>query len=179
MATIDVYVIDDSRFDLTMLLDSALTWNDVGIQNVKDMVNTLVGLCQGGDSLGHLTIVGHGNSTGQYIGSDFVTLQSLPAFRPDLGRMTRLFARGAGSGSRHVTMGGCRQGRNSGLLLALSNIWNVPVSGYTALQRPGIPGYEGGRTTCYITCTRQGRTTADSVDEIQLRVMNWARRLIQ
>ncbi|MFC1642863.1 hypothetical protein ACFL5O_09310 [Myxococcota bacterium] len=67
MAVIDVYVIDDSTFDLTMFMDAALTWGDVGIRNVKDMVNKL---CLTGDRIAELRIVGHGNETGQYIGSD-------------------------------------------------------------------------------------------------------------
>jgi hypothetical protein len=42
MAIIDVYVIGDSKFDLTTFSDSALTWGDVGIKNAKDMVDKLV-----------------------------------------------------------------------------------------------------------------------------------------
>jgi hypothetical protein len=176
MAIIDVYVIDDSKFDLTMFLDSALTWGDVGIKNIKDMADKLAGLCSRGNRIAELTIVGHGNELGQYVGTDWLSNDSLPSYRPQLRRLTTLFVRTGSARSAHVTMGGCQQGRNGGLLLGLSDIWNVPVSGYTALQRPGVPGYEGGKTTCYLTCARQGRTTADKVDEIQLKIMEWLRR---
>ena len=69
----------------------------------------------------------------------------------------------------------CQQGRNGSFLLAISNIVNVPVTGFTALQRPVLPGDEGGRTTCYITCARGARTMADSVDDVQIKIMDWFR----
>ena len=43
------------------------------------------------------------------------------------------------------------------------------MSGYTAFQRPFVPGHQGGRTTCFITCGREGFTTADEYDEIEAR----------
>lgn len=172
MATIDVYVVDDSSFDLTMWIDSALTWGDTGVQSVVDMVAKVNRLCSNGDRIATLTIVGHGNEEGQYIGREWVTQKSLSTHRPSLAQLARLFSRPG-----QVVMGGCRQGRNGAFLLALSDILNVPVVGYTALQRPGVPGPEGGSTVCYITCTRSGRTSADSFDEVQLSVMDWFRRL--
>lgn len=177
MSTINVYVIDNSQFDLTMFVDSALTWGDVGIRNVRDMVDKLVNLCAHGDRIAELRIVGHGNDRGQYVGSDWLSESTLWSHRQQLARISSLFVRtrGESSESAHVIMGGCQQGRNGSFLLALSDIWNVPVSGFTALQRPGVPGDEGGRTTCYITCARQGRTTADAVDDVQLRIDQWFR----
>jgi len=177
MEILDVYVIDDSSFDLTMFLDSALTWGDTGIKNTKDMADKLVKLCIGGDRIAELRILGHGNDTGQYVGSDWLEKSNLGQYREQLARISPLFVRLQNSSTRraHVTMGGCRVGRNGSFLLALSEIWNVPVSGFTALQRPGVPGDEGGRTTCYITCAKGGRTTADSIDDVQLRIMEWFR----
>jgi hypothetical protein len=75
-------------------------------------------------------------------------------------------------------MGGCRQGTNSMLLLDLSTILCVRVSGFTAMQRPAIPGDEGGRTTCYISCTRQGRSRADDFDDAARKVREWLRDTI-
>lgn len=176
MAAIDVYVIDDSSFDLTMFIDSALTWSDVGVKNLKDMVDKLVKLCLKGDRIAELRIVGHGNDLGQYVGSDWLTQDSLTTHRAQLARLCPLFVRVGQSAKRaHVVMGGCQQGRNGGFLLAISNILNVPVSGFTALQRPVLPGDEGGKTTCYITCNRQGRTAADTFDDAQLKVTRWLR----
>jgi hypothetical protein len=176
MPAIDVYVIDDSRFDLTMFVDSALTWNDVGVRNLRDMADKLVKLCLKGDRIAELRIVGHGNEIGQYVGSEWLTEASLGTHRAQLGRISSLFTRvGQSSKRAHVIMGGCQQGRNGGFLLALSNILSVPVSGFTAMQRPVLPGDEGGRTTCYITCNRQGRTKADGFDDAQMKVVNWVR----
>jgi hypothetical protein len=178
MAIIDVYVIGDSKFDLTTFLDSTLTWGDIGIKNVKDMADKPVGLCVNGDHIAQLRIVGHGNALGQYIGTDWIDHKSLGSHRQQLARMSPLFVRAMDSSDRraHVVMGGCEQGRNGGLLLALSDIWNVPVSGFTAMQRPILPGDEGGETTCYITCTRQGQTAADGFDDLQLQIIEWFRK---
>jgi len=179
MAVIDVYVIDDTRFDLPTILDKAFTSNDVGIKSIADMADKLATLCSNGDRIAMLTIVGHGNESGQSIGSDRLTLSSLPTHLPQLARMTPLFNHAGGAGKRaEVIMGGCRLGRNSPLLLALSKVWNVPVSGFTALQKGGL-SHRGGRTTCYITCLHRGRTTADSVDEAEMRIREWVRRYLQ
>lgn len=176
MAVIDVYVVDDSSFDLTMFIDSALTWGSIGIQSVRDMADKVSRLCVSGDRIANLRILGHGNDTGQFIGTDWVTEATLPSFRGQFARLAGLFVRGGSDSSRaELTMGGCQQGRNGSFLLAISHIVNVPVSGYTALQRPVLPGDEGGRTTCYITCARGGRTFADSFDDVQLKIMGWFR----
>jgi hypothetical protein len=79
MAVIDVYAIDDSSFDLTLFLDRALTWGDVGIRNLKDIVDKLTKLCANGDRIAELRIVGHGNDLGQHI--DDVRLEIRDWFR--------------------------------------------------------------------------------------------------
>lgn len=170
MADLDVYVISDHKFDPVTWIDSALTWGDVGVLGIRDMVTKLQRICANGDRIAELRIVGHGNELGQFVGRDWLCREVVRHWRSELSKMTPLFGV-----KRHVIMGGCRQGRNSGLLLALSNIWNVPVSGFTALQRPPLPGDEGGRTTCFITCTRSGYTFADHFDKLQLAVMAYAR----
>jgi hypothetical protein len=142
--------------------------SDTGINNVKDLVSKIRATCASGDTLANLTIMGHGNEWGQFIGTDWVSVDTLSKFRGDLATITGCFGT-----KGEVVMGGCRVGRNGRLLLELSNILGVPVSRFTALQRPGVPGDEGGRTTCFITCTRQGFTTADKIDEIQLKIMDW------
>jgi hypothetical protein len=174
MPTINAYVIDDSKFDLAMFIDGKLTRGSVGIKGVADMVERVTQLCVDGRKLAELRVVGHGNEMGQYIGSDWLSLDTLPLHRGALMRLTPLFVRGSEEGRRaHLIMGGCRQGRNGGLLLAISDIVNVPVSGFTALQRPPLPGDEGGMTTCYLTCNREGQTVADRLDEVQLKIMKW------
>ena len=166
MAEINVYMVDDHKFDPAMWIDQLFTWGDVKINGVRDMVSKLIKLCARGDKIAELTIVGHGNEYGQWVGQDWLCQEVVWAWRSELVKMNSLFGK-----NRHVIMGGCRQGRNAGLLLALADIWIAQVSGYTALQRPVLPGYEGGRTTCFLTCTRSGYTFADHCDEVQLDVM--------
>jgi hypothetical protein len=170
MADLNVYFVSNDKFDFTMWIDKALTWGALGTRGAREMVQSLIGLCSRGDKIAKLTIVGHGNEYGQYVGQDWLCKEAIPAWREELVKMTGLFAMHG-----EVVMGGCRQGRNAGLLLALSDIWNVPVSGFTALQRPVLPGDEGGRTTCFLTCTRSGYTAADHFDAVQLRVMQTIR----
>jgi hypothetical protein len=167
MAEIDIYVVSDD--DLTPFVSKLHSLSPVSVRSVKDMVNRIARLCGSGDRIGTLTIVGEGNEEAQVIGDDLLSNDTLADFTPDLRRLAPLFARGG-----EVIMGGCRQGRNGTLLLGLSNAFGVPVSGYTALQRALLPGHYGGRTTCFITCTREGFTLADDVDEVIL----WVRSLI-
>ena len=109
-----------------------------------------------------LRIFGHGNVWGQYVGGDWLSLPSLPSWRPELAKLAvGCFGRGG-----FITMAGCEQGGNGGFLLEISSIVGVPVQGFTALQRPTVPGDEGGVTRCFITCSRTGPTAADSVDRI-------------
>lgn len=179
MADVNIYIIDDKEFDLTMWVDSALTWGDVGVQSIADMVKKVLKICEEEKSkIGRLTIVGHGNEYGQFVGrdwlGDFANVvaggldSSIPLYRADLVKLRGHFGK-----TGEVILGGCRVGRNSSLLLRLSDIWMVPVSAFTAYQRPVLPGDESGQTTCYITCTRQGRTFADSFDDVQDKIIEW------
>ena len=126
------------------------------------MVNKIVNNCiNTNDQIACLRIVGHGNARGQYIGRDWVSEQNLGKYQDMLEQLNSLFDIDLGE----VIMGGCQQGQNGAFLLALSNIWGVPVSGFTAMQRPLIPGDEGSRTTCFITCRRSAETGWDEFDE--------------
>jgi hypothetical protein len=153
MPDIDVYCVSANESDVVMWIDSAVTPRDVPILSVSDMVTKLVarfGTSAGrGDKIGELRIVGHGNAYGQYVGADWLDNTSLRSFRSEFARLRSLFGR-----SGLITLGGCLVGRNGGLLVALSDITNVPVRAFTASQRPLVPGDEGNETRCYITCTR-------------------------
>jgi len=159
MAEIDFYVVDDSAFDIVMFLDSSVTFGDVPIKTVKDMVVKILKSCARGNKIAELRIVGHGNEYGQYIGSDWVDSSTVRKYRSDLVRLAPFFGKAG-----HVIMGGCKVGQNGALLVTLSDYFNVPVTGYTASQRPLIPGDEGGSTTCYLTCTRSGKRGFDYLD---------------
>src|SRR5512138_878527 len=145
MATQDIYCVSKtSDFDMATFLSNVLHPVAVSIKNVADLANQVVLVCKSAPgSLGELTIVGHGNPFGQYIGSDWVNKDNLENFRADLARLLPLFGRDG-----LVTMAGCRQGRNGSFLLALSDMLDVPVRGFTADQRPGVPGNQGSETRC-------------------------------
>jgi|NOAtaT_7_FD_contig_21_988952_length_751_multi_7_in_0_out_0_2 hypothetical protein len=159
MSEINIYCVSNNRNDLVMFLDSLFTFNDIGVSSVSDMVGKVVGKCSRGDRIAELRIVGHGNALGQYIGADWVEETTLPPLESELRRLRPLFG-----GNGLVTLGGCRVGHSSGLMLRMSNILNVPVRGFRAAQRPLIPGDEGSEQRCYITCTRQSRRGFDHVD---------------
>lgn len=163
MPNVDVYCVSANESDVVVWLDSAVTPRDIPILSVADMVTKLIARfgTGGGDKIGELRIVGHGDKTGQDIGADWIDSTTLPSYRSELHRLFPLFGPEA-----LVTMGGCRAGHNGGLLLELSNIWNVPVRGFTANQRPLIPGDEGNETKCYITCARShGGNLFDPLDD--------------
>lgn len=159
MEEINFYVIDDSAFDVVMFLDSALTLGDVPIKNIKDMVTKIIGRCAKGVKIAELRIVGHGNAYGQYIGSDWLDSKTVKSHRSDLAKLAPFFGK-----EGHVIMGGCKVGQNGSLLLTLSDYFNVQVTGFTASQRPLVPGDEGGSATCYLTCTRTGKMGFDYLD---------------
>jgi hypothetical protein len=159
MADVNVYVIDNSRWDVVMFLDSAVTLGEVPIKNVKEMVTKILKRCAHGDKIAELRIVGHGNEFGQYVGADWLDSDTIRRYRSDLFKLVPFFGKNG-----HVIMGGCKVGRNGSFLLKLSNYLNVPVTGFTASQRPLVPGDEGGSTTCFLTCTRTGKKGFDYLD---------------
>ena len=163
----DVYVIDASKPDTVMWVDSALTYGDVGIKSVADMVSTVQALAKK-KKVRELRIMGHGNVYGQWVGSDWLSLATLPTHRPELLKLVHCF----GSGG-FITMAGCEQGNNGGFLLEISNITGVPVQGFTAMQRPTLPGDEGGVTRCFITCARGPTTGSDTFDKILGQGSRW------
>jgi hypothetical protein len=122
----------------------------LSIANVADMADKVVWVCRSsGKRLGELTIVDHGSAWGQWMGSDWVDLKSLPTFQNHLQKLAILFGE-----EGLVTLGGCQQGQNDVLLTALSKILNRPVRGFTAYQRPLAPGNQGAETRCFVTCAR-------------------------
>lgn len=154
MANIDIYVIGNSS-DVVTFVDSALTAGDIPIANVKDLVTQVSTKCAaGGDKIRELRIVGHGNHEGQWIGSDWVTSQTVDWHAAEWRKLRPFF-----STSGLVTLGGCKVGQVSLLLVKLSNYLAVPVRGFRTFQNPAIPGDEGGETKCfYFNCTRQEKS---------------------
>lgn len=165
MSRINIYCVDESGSDVVMWLDSFFTFGEIGITGVTDMVEKIERRCAGGDRLGELRIIGHGNALGQYVGAEWLSEQSLPNHRAALVRLAPLFAHAtASTPGGLVTLGGCLVGHATGLMLRLSDIFNVPVRAFRASQRPLIPGDEGSEVQCYITCTRESRRGFDYLD---------------
>ena len=161
MALIDIYVADNSRSDIVLWVDSALTSKDIGIQDVQDLADYVTARCSAGDKLRELRIVGHGNPKGQWIGSDWVTSGILHLYAKNFHRIARCFAHPDG----FVTMGGCKVGQNPILLGQLSAYFRVPVRAFTSSQNPVIPGDEGTEIKCYmLSCTKGKPGIADYFD---------------
>jgi hypothetical protein len=158
MGDVDIYCIGKTEdFDFTTFAANVVHPLALSIGSVADMANQVVLACKSAAAkLAELTIVGHGDPLGQYIGGDWVDKGSLGSFRTGLVRLQPLFGRDG-----LVTLGGCEQGQNGAFLLALSDMLNVPVRGFTAYQRALWPGNQGSETRCYLTCTRGQRDAWD------------------
>ncbi len=142
-----------------MWVDSALTANDVGFKNVADMANYVSRKCSGGDKIRELRIIGHGNTNGQYFGSDWIDGSTVLMHASNLRRLAPYF-----DSSGFVTLGGCKVGQNSILLGKLSMYFGVPVRAFTASQNPTIPGDEGAQVRCYLlSCTKGSPTLLDRI----------------
>ena len=160
MALVDIYAIDNSRSDLVMWVDSALTSGDIGIKNVADLATYVAIRCSGGDTIRELRIIGHGNADGQWFGSDWIGSSYLRYHAANLRKIGRCFNHPKG----FVTLGGCKVGQNPILLGQLSMYFGVPVRAFTASQNPAIPGDEGAEVKCYLlSCSKGCSTLLDRV----------------
>jgi hypothetical protein len=144
MATMDFHVVDGSKFDIVMSVEEALSVGEIGVKSVPDMVRQLETKCAGGDLIGELRIVGHGNENGQYFGGDWINDYTVHSYAAYWTRLRKLFDTGKGL----VTLGGCKVGQAELLLVKLSKLLDVPVRGFRTFQNPVVPGDEGGETRC-------------------------------
>ena len=168
MGNIDVYVID-SKSDMVLGVDRALTFGDIGISSVRDLVAQVGKACKGGDKVRELRIVGHGTEYGQFIGGDWVGDANVHAFAVHWATLKTYFDPSCGL----VTLGGCKVGQAELLLVKMSHYLGVPVRGFRTYQNPAIPGDEGGETRCiYYSCTRttKGHTV---YDEAATNAFSW------
>jgi hypothetical protein len=154
MALIDIYVVDNSKSDIVMTIDQALTRNDVGVKDVADLAAYIARKCSSGDKIRELRIVGHGNTSGQYFGGDWVDSSTLRYYAADLRRIAKFFSSGG-----FVTLGGCKVGQNQILLGQLSLYFGVPVRAFTSSQNPTIPGDEGAEVKCFLLSCNKGKPT--------------------
>ena len=84
--SIDIYCVGGrGRFDAALAVDKQLHLFSLSIANAADMAEKVVRTCRSsGKRLGELTIVDHGTPLGQWMGSDWVDLTSLPSFQNHL-----------------------------------------------------------------------------------------------
>ena len=99
--------------------------------NVATFVASVNRAVSGGNKIGRLNILDHGNSNGFEIGDDWITLQSLPAYRNQLASIAPHFA---DDGWVHVQ--GCNTGQARPLIQELANMWGRTVVAGTGLQNP-------------------------------------------
>lgn len=154
MADLNLVVISNDRFDFAMWFNATLIPGDIGVLNVRSMVEAIKRACGTSNRIGHLTIVGHGNEDGQLIGKDWIDDRTVHTFAQDLMSLQPLFTSNA-----MVTMAGCHVGRAKPLLIALAHLFGVRVEAYSRLQFTPPPFYQGLKTTCFITCTSEQKTT--------------------
>ena len=151
MATIDLHLVDASKFDMVMAIERALSIGEKGVKGVADMVDRVEAECKKGNLVGELRIVGHGNEKGQYIGGEWVNDTNVHLYAMHWERLAKMFDKGSGL----FTLGGCKVGQAVLLMKKLSHYLDVPVRGWRTFQNPIVPGDEGGETRCTVwSCTR-------------------------
>lgn len=107
-----------------------------------------------------LTVVGHGDFNGPYLGighEDQLTREKVMAFQGALKSMRVAFAANA-----EIVFAGCLVGTNPWLLADLSVAWGgIKVSGFTAMQKAGMPILTGGKVSL------RGRTLVEAPMDIR------------
>ncbi len=159
---LEIIAISAHESDAVMWISGALSIGEINIVNVEDMVEQINRKCSGGKRIKSLEIVGHGNDTGQHVGADWLSATSLRTTHgKQLKKLEPHFMQSA-----VVTLEGCKVGQAEELLKRLSLMWpGVRVRAKTALQRPLIPGDEGGVRECVNgRCTYSGAGFWDWVD---------------
>ncbi len=126
----EVTVIDDS--DLVGWMASATRVGEIYIADVTSMVNNVLRhIARVNIIISRLNILDHGSSSGIEIGSDFITLQTLPQYRSTLERLRGHFASGGFVHLQH-----CQVGQNLKLISALAAAFGVPVYAGTGSHNP-------------------------------------------
>lgn len=102
---------------------SATRIGEIYMTDVKSMVqNVLALLQQNSTTMSRLNILDHGNPSGFEVGTDWVSMGTLPTYTVELAKLAPMFAAGGFVHLRH-----CQIGQNQNLLLALAQLFGVPV----------------------------------------------------
>jgi hypothetical protein len=162
MKKLDITIIGErGKFDWVSFLAGLVHVGEKRITSISDLATQLIKLCANGDTIVRLQLIDHGNTTGQYIGDDWLSVDTFAKYRDNLARFRSCFGKDA-----IVTMGGCKVGYATKLLSQLSSLWGgVTVRAGTAYQRPLLPGIEGGVESCVMqTCSYSGKNYWDKLD---------------
>lgn len=146
---VDVTAIDTS--DIVGFLAAATRIGEVEFNDVHTLVSG-VRARAGAASLRRLNILDHGNAQGIELGSDWITVRSLPSYRQQLSQLSGLFVAGGFVHLQH-----CEAGRNHALLCLLSTIFAVPVYAGTGKHNP-VYRFNLGR---YERCVPSGNCDSD------------------
>ncbi|UCD75115.1 MAG: DUF4347 domain-containing protein [Phycisphaerales bacterium] len=152
MAKLDIVVVSDpGKFDGFYFLQSMMNIGEKHVTHTQTMVKQILDLTDSDNTVAALTIHGHGNQTGQYVGRDWLDIYTLPKYREELAKLTPHFEEDA-----IVTLGGCNVGHAEALLQRLSELWGgIAVRAGTA-QQMAFPGIEGGIRSCKVNVCKYG-----------------------
>jgi hypothetical protein len=161
MAKLDIVVVSDGKsLDGFYFLQGVLNVDEEYATGVANMVERVLALAKSGDTITGLTIHGHGNEEGQYVGSNWLSAATLPLYRESLAKLTPKFDKKAA-----VTLGGCNVGYAEALLQQLSELWEGVIVRAGTAQQLAFPGIEGGVTSCKVKiCTYGGPGFWDKFD---------------
>ncbi|MBL8944145.1 MAG: DUF4347 domain-containing protein [Myxococcales bacterium] len=140
-------------------LRSALLIGEIRAASVRDGIDKVLAKLGAQKKIDQLYVVGHGNTAGIEIGSDWVDADNAAA----LQQFARLRDRFTTAGT--VILDGCKVGHAVSLLQRLSiALGNRSVSAATANQRL-TPGMEGGIRECKgAACTYSGEGWSETID---------------
>jgi hypothetical protein len=146
---VDITAIDTS--DVVGYVVAATRIGEVEFSDVQTLVRG-VRARAGAGTLRRLNILDHGNAEGIELGTDWITLSSLPIYRLLLSQLVGLFVAGGFVHLQH-----CEAGQNHALLSALSAILKVPVYAGTG-KHNSIYRFNLGR---YERCVPSGDCESD------------------
>jgi hypothetical protein len=151
---LDLFVIDNSGNDKVMNLERFITFGEKDVKSVKGLVKLVKQLCDTkGKKVRRLRISGHGNSSGAYVGADWISLKTLPKHEPDLKKLKPYFV----APTSRVIFDACQTGADVRLLTRLSQLWGgIRVTGFFDNQQPNFisPDDEGTVVTCQVNACR-------------------------
>lgn len=153
MAKLDITVISDpGKFDGFYFLQGLMNVGEGYATNVASMVKyVLMHVKSEDDTIMALTIHGHGNGDGQYIGTDWLDSTLYLAYKEELAKLTNHFDKDA-----VVTLGGCNVGHADNLLKLLSQLWGDVIVRAGTAQQLAFPGLEGGVKSCRVNICSGG-----------------------